>query len=386
MSRILELNLASNARGVSLVSAAMKEEGNANQVDIVKGMIVVSGHELRLKFEPEKRERVRKFGDPQRALLMLLLHYYGTKRSKCSLTTDDAPVLARSLVGVFRKQLDPRCKRPWLASLVGCGTDDHLGNWFSVQGNTSRDRYCEIKLSKEKWQAISLVVKVNNSPIRVPDTDYAKLAQALEQGRTFAEPKGQVTIDRFEMRIWSGALSCFAHGVHRVRTGDRVQLHLRTNQPVYLYVVWLDGRGQVVTLYPWIGPKWEWAEHAEKVQELKLPSDASKELEHSWRVAGPAGVEHIIVVAKSEKLGRLEVQRFRLMVEGLKRHRHCPRPELMVVSQYERLTVRNAKPVRTIQRVAASLDVKKFQDLLAEPLKGHFDHVLICSFGNDGGG
>lgn len=385
MPTTLELNLVSNANGVSLASAVMKESDVASDKPaIVKGLLIVSGHEVKQGVEPKASERIRSFGDPQRALLILLLRCYGSGLTKLNLSSNDSPKLAASLVAIYRKQISQQSKNAWLAALVGCGTGDFLGKWFNVEGNTSRGRYCEIKLQKEKWSAVSLVIKVNDSPTPVPVADYQRLAMALDGGPTFAEPKSTVTIDHFELRIWSRALGCFAPGADQVKTGDRVQLYLRTNQPVYLYLVWLDGRGQVVTLHPWTGSKWEWSGKTDKVEALTLPAGDSNDAEQSWRVQGPAGAEHIIVMADQQKLERLEAQKLRVMVEGLKRHRHCPKPEVLVVSKFERILNKVGKPTRLIRRITVPPEIREFQVLLAAPLRNHFDQVLICTFANEG--
>ena len=385
MPTTLELNLVSNANGVSLASAVMKEaEAISGKPAAVKGLVVVSGREVKPEFEPENSERIGSFGNPQLALLILLLRCYGSGFSKLNLSSNDSPKLAASLVSIFRKQVSQKTKNAWLAALVGCGTGNFLVNWFIATGNTSRGRFCEIKLQKEKWNDVSLVVKVNNSPTPVPVADYQRLAVALESRLTFTEPKSTVTVDDFELRVWSNALGGFAPGADHLKAGDRVQLQLRTNQPVFLYLVWLDGRGQVVTLYPWTGSKWEWDGKTDKVEALTLPTKGANDADQSWRVEGPAGVEHIIILANHQKLERLEAQKLRVMLEGLKRHRHCPKPEVLVVSKFERCLNNVGKPTRLIRRITVPPEIREFQALLAAPLRNHFDQVLICTFANEG--
>lgn len=328
MSATLEINLRSNASGVRLSSTRF-----TNGEHGVESYLVVSGEQQRAGFEPEEGERLRSYGDPQRALLILLLRAFGSQFAKRSLTTDVSPQLARSLVGILRKQMKNQSKSQWLSSLVGLQPQERLAEWFIGEGSASFGRHCSFGLSS-KWRSTALVVKVNNSPTPVSVAEYEKLARVIEFGGSFAEPKATVTIDDFKLLMWNGALGCFARECDKVRHGDRVQLQRRTNQPVHLYILWLDQSGQVVTLFPWSGPNWNWPMKDVKVESLTIPDIKRDDEGNTLRVEGPAGVENILVLARRQPIDRQEAQTFQGMLEGSKIPRRCPRPEVLVVSKF----------------------------------------------------
>ena len=374
----LEINLTSDASGVRLSYTRFTNEKNG-----VERYLVASGEQQRAGFEPEKTEQLRSYGDPQRAILVLLLWAFGSKFERFTLDSHYSLRLAHSLVGTLRKHIKNKIDRQWLPQLVGLQPGEHLAAWFTGVGSTSSGRSCSFKLLKPKWQSVSLLVKLNDSPTPVPVADYEKLAKAIEFGGSFTAPKATVTIDDFKLLVWNGALGCFAQECDQVRHGDRVQLQLRTNQPAHVYVLWLDQKGRAVTLYPWSKPNWEWPIEDVKVESLTIPNPKREEAGHTLRVEGPAGVENIIVLARRDPINRKDAQRLRWMLEGSKLLRQCPKPEVLVVLKVDG-TPRPEKPMRTIRRLVASPDVKKFQANLASDFTADYEQVLVCTFANEG--
>jgi hypothetical protein len=377
MSATLEINLTSDETGVRLSFTQFKNDANG-----VKRNLVVSGEQHRAGFEPDQTERLRSYGDPQRAILILLLRAFDSKFKRDTLTSEYSPQLARSLFGIMRKQIKKQTGKIWLSHLVGLQPHEHLAEWFIGEGSATLGRSCYVRLAP-KWKSVTLVVKVNGSPTPVPVADYEKLARVIEFGGRFTEPKATVTIDDFKLLVWNGALACFARECDKVRHGDRVQLQLRTNQPTHLYVLWLDQLGHVVTLYPWRKPNWDWPINDVMVESLTIPDPKRDDAGNALRVEGPAGVENIIILARSEPISRNEAQTFRGMIEDSKLPRQCPRPEVLVVSKFDG-TPRPEKPTRNIRRLVASPDVKAFQAKLASDFTPHFQQVLICTFTNEG--
>lgn len=82
-----------------------------------------------------------------------------------------------------------------------------------------------------------------------------------------------------------------------VRTGDGVQVHVKLNQPGYVYILWLDGKGTIHPYYPW-----EIRNNHRSFQ--FLPEPLTKVVEFKYPPAtgtvatGPSGLETIILVAR----------------------------------------------------------------------------------------
>lgn len=377
MAATLEINLTSNESEIRLSFTQLVNDENGEMWNLV-----VSGEEDRAGFEPKQTERLRSYGNPQRAILILLLRAYGSKFERDSLTSDYSPQLARSLVGILRKQTKCKASGQWLSALVGLKPQGKIADWFTGEGSTTPGRPCTIKLNS-KWRSIALVVKVNKSPNPVAVADYEKLAHAIEFGGGFGAPQATIDIDDFKLLLWSAALGCFNRDCDQVSQADRVQLQVRTNQPVHLYALWLDQRGKVVTLYPWSEPDWNWPLREVKVQALTMPDPNRGDPGNTLRIDGPPGVENIIILARKEPISRKEALMFQAVLEGSKLPRQCPRPETVVVSKFDGVPL-PTKQLRTIRRPTASLGVKVFQKELAAMFTPHCEQVLICTLTNQG--
>jgi hypothetical protein len=378
MSMSLEIHLTSDLSGVRLSFTRFKNTADGTRRDLV-----VSGELERAGFEPDETERLRSYGKPQRAILVLLLWAFSSEFKRATLNSDYSPELARSLFGILRKQSMQHRDKAWLSKLTGLHAQEPLATWFISSGSTSLGRPCYVKLNPTKWQAVSLVVKMNESATPVPVADYEQLAKIIEFGGVFDAPKDSVTIDIFKLLAWNSSLNGYVHKCDKVQHGDRVQLQIRLNQPAHLYALWLDHLGQAVTLYPWSNSDWKWPMTDRKVGDLVIPNPQRDDEGNALRVEGPAGVENIIVLARNKPIDRKEAQTLQGMIEGSKLLRDCPKPEIVVVSKFDR-TPRLEKPTRTVRRLAIPPDVKTFQARLAAILTPHFDQVLISTFTNEG--
>jgi hypothetical protein len=111
---------------------------------------------------------------------------------------------------------------------------------------------------------------------------------------------GELTV-----RVWSRddgpkrGLRVEDAGALPVMPGEWVHLEARLNPPVYAYLVWLDGQGQVVSLYPWGDRKFG-----------NLPTTVSPQavvqsptaLDEGWPMEGPAGLETVLLLVRHTPL------------------------------------------------------------------------------------
>jgi hypothetical protein len=376
----LEIRLTTTAKGIALQSTSFRrasgtKDGNRQDEEAT---LIVSDQVEAIGIEPNQSERLRAFGDPQRAVLVLLLRAFGSQFQNASLP----PQLARSLVGVLRKQMSGDVKSYWLSSLVGLEPREQLKDWFLPEGNTSRKGRCAVRLGP-KWKSVSLLVTINKCPTPVPGREYEDLARAIEQGDSFPEPTDAVSINSFQLLVWNGALGCFAQGRDTIRQGDHVQLQVSTNQKIYLYALWVDQKGHVVTLYPWTGARWEWPSSETAQDALTIPDPARDGEGHTLRVEGAAGIEHVIVLAARQKLTLKDRQRLRCLADGMMRKRNCPSPETIVISIFDKRP-RDPRQLRIIRRLEVPKAVRDFQAQVASLFTFDFDQVLICTIRNDG--
>jgi hypothetical protein len=110
-----------------------------------------------------------------------------------------------------------------------------------------------------------------------------------------------------EVRVWSAPGKCDKRG--RVlgeagslplRRGALVHLHARLNRKAHVYLLWLDGQGQVTPLYPWnrdAGVK-DKPPLVEAVDDLHSPAQQDR----GWPMSGPAGTDTILFLARETPL------------------------------------------------------------------------------------
>jgi hypothetical protein len=82
-----------------------------------------------------------------------------------------------------------------------------------------------------------------------------------------------------------------------------------SNRPAYLYVLYLDARGEASPLFPWRRYDWDNRPAEEKRPRLRLPEDPLKDA--APLEAGPSGVEAVLLLARDEPLSAAEAGRLR---------------------------------------------------------------------------
>lgn len=378
MPATLEINLSSKLSGLKFASARFVHPERR-----IETFVYVSSELKPERSSPTNSECLRKSGVPQQALLVLLLRAFGSQFREDRLTLQATPVLTRSLVNILYRQMSPADTSKWLYTLVGLSPSARLQDWFKPWGSTSPNRNCQVVLPTGQWRQITFVVRINESPVPVPVSSYLALAKKIEREEPLVLPVAKVSIDGFELLLWDGIRAGFGSGFSTARWGDRIQLRIQTNQPAYLYILWSDSQGQIVTLYPWSGSNWEWKAQLAATQNLIFPNPTLSEDAMALQVEGPAGMEHLLVLASAEALGTKNLYLLRCLLQESNLLRRCPPTEVPVVSKFPGIT-RTGKQVRSIRRLVMSPEVKVFQSRLAEILTPHFDHVLICTFANKG--
>ncbi|MFO0954844.1 MAG: protein kinase [Isosphaeraceae bacterium] len=81
--------------------------------------------------------------------------------------------------------------------------------------------------------------------------------------------------------------------------GDRVRLEARLNQPEYAYLLWLDGQGQVSSLYPWSDHHFRTRPATEPPRERV---DSPEAFDDGHELAGPAGLETVLLLVRRTPL------------------------------------------------------------------------------------
>jgi hypothetical protein len=105
------------------------------------------------------------------------------------------------------------------------------------------------------------------------------------------------------VRVWkdkqSPSLRLHQLGALPVKAGQLMRIEVELNRPAYLYLVYLDSRGQTTPLYPWRRDNWQDRPSDEKPRpQLWVPDgDRAAPLD-----PGPSGIESYILLARDEPL------------------------------------------------------------------------------------
>ena len=119
-----------------------------------------------------------------------------------------------------------------------------------------------------------------------------------------AEPDPALTGD-LTVRVWSPGvggkrgLSVEDAGALPVLAGEQVHLEAQLNQPAYAYLLWLDGQGQVVSLYPWRDHGFA-SRPSDEPARTTVHSPAA--LDKGYPLTGPAGLETALLLVRSTPL------------------------------------------------------------------------------------
>ncbi|HEX7448739.1 MAG TPA: protein kinase [Pirellulales bacterium] len=107
-----------------------------------------------------------------------------------------------------------------------------------------------------------------------------------------------------DVRLWNPAdpvrrgLSLSDAGALPLLIGDQVRVEATASRPSFLYLVWIGADGVAHPVYPWRGGDWTDLPDEQPVAHLSLPDDPTQ----GWPMAGPAGVETLLLFARHAPL------------------------------------------------------------------------------------
>jgi serine/threonine-protein kinase len=121
-----------------------------------------------------------------------------------------------------------------------------------------------------------------------------------------AEPRPAVLSGDLTVRVWSSG----ARGKHGlrvqdlgalpVRTGEQVHLEARLTEPAYVYLLWVDGKGEVDALYPW-GRDQDWKSPPPPAGPKQVVHSPA-EVQEGWPIEGSGGLETVLLLARRTPL------------------------------------------------------------------------------------
>jgi hypothetical protein len=116
------------------------------------------------------------------------------------------------------------------------------------------------------------------------------------------------------VRVWKKAdtskgLDLGTAGALPLQAGDWMRVEAEATRPAYLYVIYLDARGEAAPLFPW--RKYDWGDRPPEQRRLRLhlPEDPVKDA--APLEPGSSGVEAVLLLARAESLRAEEVTRLR---------------------------------------------------------------------------
>jgi hypothetical protein len=119
---------------------------------------------------------------------------------------------------------------------------------------------------------------------------------------------------KLTVRVWkkedpSRGLELAAAESLPLRAGDFLRIEAETGRPAYLYVIYLDARGEASPLFPWRNNDWDDRPEEQKRRRLYLPEDPQKDA--APLQSGPSGIEAVLLLAcqtplDAAKLGQLK--------------------------------------------------------------------------------
>jgi serine/threonine protein kinase len=136
-------------------------------------------------------------------------------------------------------------------------------------------------------------------------TRTSKEGQVLKSAAAAEKP---LTV-ALDVRVWkkdnaSRGLTLGDAGALPLRPGDWMRVEARATRPAYLYVVYLDAKGEASPMFPW--RKYDWTDRPEEKRRssLDLPEDPRKDA--APLDAGPSGIESVLMLAREEPLSAEE--------------------------------------------------------------------------------
>jgi serine/threonine protein kinase len=139
----------------------------------------------------------------------------------------------------------------------------------------------------------------------------AALPAKLGAKEPVASPAPKLTVRVWKREDPSRGLELAAAQALPLRAGDLMRIEAETGRPAYLYVIYLDARGEASPLFPWRNNDWDDRPEEQPRRRLYLPEDPQKDA--APLEAGPSGIEAVLLLACDEPLDaakREQLKRF----------------------------------------------------------------------------
>lgn len=210
------------------------------------------------------------------------------------------------------------------------------------------------------------------------------LALAFRPSKPPASPAAGALSGELIVRIWSpdeskkGLVVGKDFGVLPTHNGEKVHLEARVNQPAYLYLLWLDSKGNVDPLYPWNRT----FDKLPAVQELRSDLHSPPELDRGWPMVGPSGLDTALLLIRHTPLAA-EVD----LREVIGELPAAPlrNPQEVAIRGFDAGQPVNAIDVgafRGLGQEAQKIDEPILQ--LMERLRPHFESIRAVRFAHEG--
>jgi hypothetical protein len=218
-----------------------------------------------------------------------------------------APGVPEALEGICRRCLAARpAERPTAQELAGLlerflATGAGPGNTKSIVPAASRRR--------RVW--IGAVAGV----VLLAGVVTALAMRSSGPGEVSTEPL-TLTLD---VRVWkkqdtSKGRTLADDGALPLRAGDYMRIEATASRPAYLYLVYLDAKGEASPYYPWRKYSWNDRPAEQRRRQLNEPEDPQKD--GSPLDPGPSGIEAVLLLGRDEPLSAEENERLKQLLEG----------------------------------------------------------------------
>jgi hypothetical protein len=130
-----------------------------------------------------------------------------------------------------------------------------------------------------------------------------------------AEPLA-LTLD---VRVWkkqdpTRGLALGDEGALPLRGGDFMRIEATASRPAYLYLIYLDAKGEASPYYPWRKYDWNDRPAEQRRRQLHEPEDPRKD--GSPLTPGPSGIEAVLLLGRDEPLDAAENDRLERLLAG----------------------------------------------------------------------
>jgi hypothetical protein len=144
-------------------------------------------------------------------------------------------------------------------------------------------------------------------------------ALAMRGGPRPAQVAAEPLTLTLDVRVWKKAdknrgLTLADDGALPLRAGDFMRVEASASRPAYLYLLYVDAKGEASPYYPW--RKYDWSDRPaeERRRQLNEPEDPQKD--GSPLDPGPSGIEAVLLLGRDEPLSEEENDRLAKLLAG----------------------------------------------------------------------